>query len=180
MNLYLFFHLNLAFSSIAEEERPAVIDSCYWPLLELIEQQDIKAAIEITGYTLEAIQQLAPDWVNRFQYLAETGRTELIGSGYSQMIAPLAPAKVNYWNQKIGKTIYNTYGFTPKIALVNEMAYARGVVEHYIDTGYQGIIMEWNNPYLYHSDWQRQWRYFPQIVTDLQQRTIPKIPALCP
>ncbi len=175
MNLYLFFHLNLAFSSIEEEDRPQVIDSCYWPLLSLLEGKDIRAGIELSAYTLETIHRIAPDWVNKFRNLVATGKTEIIGSGYSQMIAPLAPAKVNHWNQKIGRTIYQQYGFSPQIALINEMAYSRGSLEHYIDAGYKGIIMEWNNPHLYHNDWQQKWRNFPQLVTDLQERTTPVI-----
>ncbi len=175
MNLYLFFHLNLAFSSIEEEERPQVIELCYWPLLNLIEQENIKAGIELSAYTLETIHHLAPDWINKFRNLVTTGKTELIGSGYSQMIAPLAPARVNHWNQAIGKAIYQQYGFAPQLALINEMAYSRGALEHIIDANYKGIIMEWNNPYLYHGNWQHKWRYFPQIITDLQERSLPVI-----
>ncbi len=175
MNLYLFFHLNLAFSSIEKEERPQVIDSCYWPLLTLIEHKEIKAGIELSAYTLETIHSIAPAWIDKFRDLVATGKTELIGSGYSQMIAPLAPAKVNHWNQKIGRTIYQQYGFSPNIALINEMAYSRGILEHYIDAGYNAIIMEWNNPYLYHEQWEKEWRYFPQRVKDLCERSIPVI-----
>ncbi len=99
MNLYLFFHLNLAFSSIEEEDRSLVIDSCYWPLLTLIEDQNLKTGIEMSGYTLEVISRLSPEWVTRLKTLIQTGKTELIGSGYAQLIGPLVPARVNEWNQ---------------------------------------------------------------------------------
>jgi len=33
LNLFALFHLNLAFSSIEEEQRGDVIARCYWPLL---------------------------------------------------------------------------------------------------------------------------------------------------
>ncbi len=35
LHLFALFHLNLAFSSIEEEQRGDVIKRCYWPLLEL-------------------------------------------------------------------------------------------------------------------------------------------------
>jgi hypothetical protein len=35
LHLFAVFHLNLAFSSIEENERPLVIERCYWPLLAL-------------------------------------------------------------------------------------------------------------------------------------------------
>ena len=35
LHLFAVFHLNLAFSSIEEEERKSVIERCYWPLLAL-------------------------------------------------------------------------------------------------------------------------------------------------
>ena len=37
LSVFAFFHLNLAFSSIAEERRGEVIQRCYWPLLGLAE-----------------------------------------------------------------------------------------------------------------------------------------------
>ena len=35
LQLHSFFHLNLAYSAIEEEDRPPVIARCYWPLLRL-------------------------------------------------------------------------------------------------------------------------------------------------
>ena len=104
---YTIFHLNLAYSSIAEEQRRSVIDNCYMPLLELIEQRDFKIGIELTGWTLLQIKALAPEWVTRFKVAIAAGRTELIGSGYCQIIGPLIPFEVNQWNQRIGLDIYD-------------------------------------------------------------------------
>ena len=35
LTLFAMFHLNLAFSSIEERDRSAVIERCYWPLLAM-------------------------------------------------------------------------------------------------------------------------------------------------
>ena len=52
--LYNFFHLNLAYSAIEEEDRPRVIEKCYWPLLRLARKRKLPFGIELSGYTLEA------------------------------------------------------------------------------------------------------------------------------
>lgn len=143
---YLIFHLNLAFSSIKEELRPSVIEKCYWPLLNLIKQMKIPAGIELTGWTLQEINRLDPKWVSTFSAMLEKEDCELIGSGWTQMIGPLVPMKVNQWNQKLGLIAYKQIlGQVPKIVLVNEMAYSSGMVDVYAEAGYQGIIMDRDN-----------------------------------
>ena len=143
---YLIFHLNLAFSSIKEELRPAVIEKCYWPLLNLIKQMKIPAGIELTGWTLQEINRLDPQWVSTFSAMLEKEDCELIGSGWTQMIGPLVPMKVNQWNQKLGLKAYKQLlGQVPQIVLVNEMAYSSGMVDVYAEAGYQGIIMDRDN-----------------------------------
>ncbi|MBW1963068.1 MAG: glycoside hydrolase family 57, partial [Deltaproteobacteria bacterium] len=150
LKLYSVFHLNLAFSSIGEEQRPDVIRRCYWLLLRLAEENRLPIGIEATGYTLETAAAIDPAWVEELRRLTTEGPCEFIGSGYAQIIGPLVPAQVNDWNQKIGKDIYEKIlGIEPKIAIVNEMAYSAGMVECYLNNGYQSIIMEWNNPRRY-------------------------------
>lgn len=51
LSLYTVFHLNLTYSSIAEEVFPEVVSRCYWPLLKLIEKTKVPVSIEATGYT---------------------------------------------------------------------------------------------------------------------------------
>lgn len=143
---YLVFHLNLAFSSITEQQRPMVIERCYTPLLDLIEQHGLPIGVEMTGWTLRQIQQLAPAWVSRFRRLLAEGRCELIGSGYVQLIGPLVPHAVNQWNQRLGLEDYAALlDQRPQLALINEMAFASGLVPVYLEAGYRGMIMDRDN-----------------------------------
>ncbi|MDI1231811.1 MAG: hypothetical protein PSU93_11740 [Methylobacter sp.] len=143
---YLMFHLNLAFSSIKAEARPEVIRHCYWPLLELAESTGIPIGIELTGWTLQQIALLDKAWVERFRRMLENHQCELIGSGWSQIIGPLVPYEVNRWNQKLGIDAYvQLLGITPKLALVNEMAFSTGMVDMYAEAGYEGIVMDRDN-----------------------------------
>ena len=143
---YLFFHLNLAYSSIEEEAWSKVISNCYHPLLSLSEKTDIPIGIELTGWTLKQINRLDPSWVSRFIELHKKGNCELIGSGYCQIIAPLVPFKVNEWNQKLGLKVYKKIlNQAPNIALVNEMAFSNSLVNLYSQNGYKGLIMDGDN-----------------------------------
>ncbi len=63
LQVFAFFHLNLAFSSIEEERRGDVITHCYWPLLKLAERHAL--GMEISGYTLEEIAARDPAWIAR-------------------------------------------------------------------------------------------------------------------
>ena len=93
LRAFAFFHLNLAFSSIEEERRSDVIARCYWPLLRLAEKH-APIGIEVSGYTLEQIALHDPAWIAQARTLLAQNKIELIGSGYSQMIGPLVPARV--------------------------------------------------------------------------------------
>jgi hypothetical protein len=143
---YLICHLNLAFSSLNEEDWPNIIKTCYHPLLELVEETGIPIGIELTGWTLNKINKIDLTWVERFKKLLNLRSCELIGSGYCQIIAPLVPYKVNQWNQRLGLKVYEEIlGCKPNIALINEMAYSNSLVELYTQFGYKGFIMDRDN-----------------------------------
>ena len=176
LHLFSFFHLNLAFSSIEEEARPELIRRCYWPLLRLIREQRLPVGIEASGYTLEEIQLLAPEWVTELRELCREGLVEFIGSGYSQMIGPLVPAAVNRANQRIGLRVYEELlGFRPELVLVNEQAYSAGLVPIYREAGYRALIMEWDNPGSSRPGWNPDWRYLPQYACGADGSTLPVI-----
>lgn len=143
---HLFFHLNLAFSSIDKRDWPRVIDKCYWPLLDIISDQNIPLGIEVSGWTLNSILEVSPKWVCEFKRLLDQGKCELIGSGYCQIISPLVPYEVNIQNHKIGLEIYNDLlNVVPKIALVNEMAFSDAVIDLLTEVGYTAFIMDRDN-----------------------------------
>lgn len=171
MHLFAFFHLNLAFSSIEEDRRAAVIESCYWPLLRLAERHFI--GMEVSAFTLEEIAARDPAWIARARALVAQGRIELIGSGYGQMIGPLVPGRVTAENLKLGNHIYrDLLGVIPAIALVNEQSYSAGLVEHYLDAGYRALLMDWDNPSTHHPEWDAEHRFLPQYALGADGRKI--------
>jgi hypothetical protein len=171
LNLFAFFHLNLAYSSIEEEQRGEVIEKCYKPLLKLAERFG-PIGVEASGFTLEEIALRNPEWIADLKQLIAAGKVEFIGCGYSQMIGPLVPWRVTEANLKIGNEIYqNLLGVRPRIALVNEQAYSGGLVGLYLDAGYDALIMDWDNPGSTH-DWPAETGYGVQRALGADGRSI--------
>ncbi|MDA9559826.1 hypothetical protein N9R59_02645 [Porticoccaceae bacterium] len=143
---YIVFHLNLAFSSLEEDSWADVIKVCYHSLLDLIEKTGIPIGIELTGWTLKQIERIDNTWIERFKTLLSTGKCELVGSGYCQIIGPLVPYTVNEWNQRLGIDTYEQIlGCRPEIVLVNEMVFSSSMVDLYNQFDYKGLIMDRDN-----------------------------------
>ncbi|HDH06705.1 MAG TPA: glycoside hydrolase family 57 [Nitrospirae bacterium] len=177
LDLYFITHLNLMYSSIHEEDHSIVINKCYWPLLEMCEEYRMPMGIEISAYTLERISELDSAWISKLKDLCMSGLCEILGSGYSQMIGPLIPQKVNKKNLEIGLAVYDEMlDVRPKIAYVNEQAFSAGMVDVYIESGFDAIFMEWNNVYSNNKElWESGWQYYPQYAVSAEGHKIPVI-----
>lgn len=166
LNLYTLFHCNLAFSMIPREHFPAVIERCYRPILALAEK-GIPVAIEMTAWTLKEVNRIDPSFLEKLRGLWDEGKCEFIGSGFSQAIFPLIPADVNRWNLELGNRYYqDLLGRKPRIALVNEQTYSRGLTDLYREAGYEAIIMDWNNSFQ-HNRYPKEHQYYPQRAAGL-------------
>ena len=171
LHAFALFHLNLAFSSVEEEQRATVVRDCYRPLLALAQQHPI--GIEATAYTLEAIRACDAAWLEDLATLIGAGKIEFIGSGHAQAIGPLLPADVVAGNLRLGNLAYREMlGVRPKLALVNEQAYAGGLVALYREAGYCALLMDWDNPAAHHPEWDSQTQYLPQYAVGPQGEEI--------
>jgi hypothetical protein len=159
LKLATLFHLNLMYSSIAASRRAEVVTRCYHRVLDLAET-GVPVAVEATGLTLEMIAALDPRWLDRLRGLLRDGRAEYVASGYSQVIGPLAPAAVNERNLDLGRcTARRLLGVEPALWLVNEMAWSGGLAALYRDAGARAVIMEWNNAWHAHPEWDARLRW---------------------
>jgi hypothetical protein len=172
LHTFALFHLNLAFSSIEEEQRATVVRDCYTPLLDLAERHH-PIAVEATAYTLKAIAACDPDWIGQLSELIRAKKVEFIGSGYAQAIGPLLPADMVATNLRLGNQAYEELlGLVPTVALVNEQAYSAGLVGHYLDAGYEALLVDWDNVANFHPDWKPEFRYAPQRAVGSDGRDI--------
>ena len=167
LQLYAFFHLNLAFSSIEEEQRGDVITRCYWPLLELARNHG-PSAWKQAASPLRRSPHAIPAGSKPLSSLSAKVALNLSARGHSQMIGPLVPAAVTQVNLEIGNDVYHRLlGIKPAIALVNEQAYAGGLVGLYLDAGYRALLMDWDNPASHH--------HWPAEVRDCPQRALARM-----
>jgi hypothetical protein len=151
------------YSSIEEDLRKIVIDQCYWPLLELA-NKNYRIGLEASALSLEIIDSIDSQFLKTLRMKIQNKEIEFIGSGYSQIIAPLVPKEVNRWNLKLAQDLYSDLiNCEPKIWFINEQAYSKGLLQHYVDLKATAIIQEYNNSSLYYDPKLRQ---LPQVVTD--------------
>lgn len=115
-------------------------------MLDLLDDFNVKFGFEFPASTLEIINNIDTDFIDSLKRKWKKGKCEVIGSGYSQSIFPLIPAKVNYMNLVLGNRSYQKLlGSVPKTAYVNEQAFSSGIVELYVQAGFENIIMDWDN-----------------------------------
>ena len=161
--LYSVFHANLNFSYIPKDFYPQIVRRCYWPLLRIVEEQQVPLGLEFSAYTLEVVNKLDPSFVQRLRKLWQDGACEVIGSGYVQSIMPLIPAQVNRENLQRGNAIYRELlGDRPTTAYVNEQVYSAGLPRLYREAGYQTLIVNWESSIPVHAD--PELRYQPCVV----------------
>ncbi len=173
MKLFLIFHINVCFSSVEENERAKIVKNCYWPLLNLIEKTKIPLSIEASGYSLEEINKIDPKFIIKLKYLIKKGLCEFIDSGYSQLIGPLVPSKVNFYNLKNGKKIYKKLlNNVSKVAFVNEQAFSSGLINNYLTNKYNTIIMDWDNCFKSNKKIKKKYLYYPQKIISNNKKPI--------
>jgi hypothetical protein len=154
------------FSSIETDKRKEVIDHCYWPLLNMAED-GYTISIEATALTLEIINDIDPEWIGTLSKQIAAGKIEFIGSGYSQIIAPIVPEMVNVMNLRLGASNYEQLiGFRPAIYLINEMAFSTDLISLYLKEGIEHIIFEWNNFYKYTQGIRKEFSRTPVRLSD--------------
>ena len=130
LNIYSFFHLNTSFSSIEKEKIPTLIKKCYWPLLNLIENNtDFKIALEASGKTISDINAIDPQWVKKLSRLINSKNCEFIGSGYCQIISPSVPKEISEKNLELGNEVYSKLlKIKPDLGLVGEQVFSKSMV----------------------------------------------------
>jgi hypothetical protein len=81
------------------------------------------------------------------------------------MIGPLVPGRVTAESLRLGLESYRRLlGVRPRLALVNEQAYAGGLVALYRAAGFEALLMDWDNPAAHHPEWDAEHQYLPHYA----------------
>ena len=137
-----------------------IAQKCYLPmneqLLELIKQNKgkFKVAFSISGSALEQFQRFAPDVIDSFRALAETGCVEFLCETYYHSLASLASeSEFSHQVLKHKKAIEDLFGVTPTAFRNTELIYSNAIGEEVYNLGFKTMltegarhIMGWQSP----------------------------------
>ena len=146
-----------------------IAQKCYLPmnelLLEAIKESKgaFKVAFSITGSALEQFDRYAPEVIDSFRRLAETGSVEFLGETYYHSLASLAShAEFKHQVEKHKAAIEQYFGVKPVCFRNTELIYSDAIGDAVYELGYKTMltegarhIMGWRSPnYIYTDDIQ--------------------------
>ena len=126
-----------------------VAQKCYLPmnalLLELIEANKgaFKVTFSISGTVLEQFDRYAPEVIESFRKLAQTGCVEFLSETYYHSLASLQ-SPIEFKNQvlKHKAAIEHYFGVTPKAFRNTELIYSDAIGEMVYDMGFKTMLTE--------------------------------------
>lgn len=141
-----------------------VADRCYLPanklMLDLINKHKgkFKIAFSISGIALDQFEMYAPEVIDSFKALADTGCVEFLSETYAHSLAPLK-SKDEFIKQvdKHREKIKELFNYDPQVFRMTELVYSDEIGAMVADMGYKAMLTEgakhilgWKSPnYLY-------------------------------
>ena len=126
-----------------------VAQKCYLPmnalLLELIEANKgaFKVAFSISGSVLEQFDRYAPEVIESFRKLAQTGSVEFLSETYYHSLASLASeSEFKHQVLKHKAAIEHYFGVTPKAFRNTELVYSDAIGEMVHEMGFKTMLTE--------------------------------------
>ena len=141
-----------------------VAQKCYLPmnalLLEAIKASKgkLKLAFSISGSALEQFDRYAPEVIDSFKALADTGKVEFLCETYYHSLASLAsPSEFQHQVLKHKAAVEKYLGVTPVTFRNTELIYSDDIARQVYDLGFKTMltegarhIMGWQSPnYIY-------------------------------
>ncbi|HEU4914397.1 MAG TPA: glycoside hydrolase family 57 protein [Candidatus Saccharimonadales bacterium] len=129
-----------------------VAEKSYLPanrhLLQMLnEHPEFRLSMSITGTIIEQLERWAPDVLQSFRDLTNTGRVEIVAETYHHSLAFFYSksefeAQVKMHEQKV----QDIFGQTPKVFRNTELSYNNDIAYWADKAGYKGVLAEgWDN-----------------------------------
>lgn len=146
-----------------------VVQKCYLPMNELLLEAigkhngDFKVAFSISGSALEQFERYAPEVIDSFKRLAETGCVEFLSETYYHSLASLSsPAEFKHQVEKHKAMIKELFNVETTAFRNTELIYSDSIGSAVYDMGFKTMltegarhIMGWRSPnYVYSNDVQ--------------------------
>ncbi len=126
-----------------------VLTKCYLPtnelLLKLIQkhQGKFKVSFSISGTAIDQFKLYAPEVLDSFKRLVDTGCVEMLTETYSHSLVALKD-KEEFEKQvrQHEQTIKDIFGYQPKVFRNTELIYSDDIGQMVYDLGFKGMITE--------------------------------------
>ena len=147
-----------------EENIQRLAHCCYMPatqlFLDMIRETEGKfhVAFSISGVTLDLLEHFAPEVIDRFKELAQTGCVEFLAETYAHSLVSLCgDDEFELQVSEHAKKIKVLFGQSPKVLRNTELIYSNGIGQRAFQMGFKGILTEgdkrfmgWHSPnYVY-------------------------------
>jgi alpha-amylase len=125
-----------------------VMNKCYLPtnelLLKLLERhEDFKISFSLSGVFLKQIVDYAPEVVESFQKLVQTGQCEILAETYYHSLSAVySEVEFKEQVQKHEDLIKEIFDVKPKVFRNTELIYSNDIAKLVEKMGYKGIITE--------------------------------------
>ncbi len=141
-----------------------IAKNCYLPMNELLlkaikeSKGKLRLAFSVSGSALEQFDRYAPEVLDSFRALADTGKVEFLCETYYHSLSSLgSPSEFQHQVQKHKAAVEKYFGITPKTFRNTELIYSDAIARQVYDLGFKTIltegarhIMGWQSPnYIY-------------------------------
>jgi alpha-amylase len=142
-----------------------VANKCYLPANEAILQNikqypDFKVAYSLSGIALEQFEEYAPEVIESFKRLVDTGKVEILAETYYHSLAFLrSPKEFREQVRMHADKVSDLFGARPYVFRNTELIYRNDIAQEVSDMGYLGMLAEgadhllgWRKPtFVYHA-----------------------------
>jgi alpha-amylase len=149
-----------------------VANKCYIPANEIIlrnieefkrERKPFKVAFSLSGVLVEQLERWAPEALDSFKKLAESGFVELLDQTYYHSLSSLYSAERGEFVEQVllhRRLMEEIFGFKPRVFENTEFIYNNSIGKILAEMGYKGVFTEgaerilgWRSPnYVYKAD----------------------------
>lgn len=146
-----------------------VAQKCYLPMNDLLlkeirkQKGKFRIAFSISGSAMEQFDRYAPEVIDSFRALAETGCVEFLSETYNHSLASIvSPAEFKHQVERHRQAVKEHFGVTPTAFRNTELIYSDTVGREVYELGFKTMLTEgarhvmgWRNPnFIYESDMQ--------------------------
>lgn len=129
-------------------------------ILRMIENDDFKCSISITGDAIEQFEQYVPEFIDLLRRLADTRKVEFLATPYPHSLASLYdPIEFAEQTEVLCEKLHSLFGVKPKVFRNTELIYSDEIAPQILAMGFKGCITEgakhilgWKSPdYVYYA-----------------------------